>query len=164
MALEGGGANPPARPKNGASYPTPTPRSEGKEMECSRCNRIRTIYTKGLCKACYNAMVVSSHPHMQQARREAQKRYAGRHPVQHIQRCKRWREANPERGRTNSLAWRAANSERYKEAHRIRWHRRNHLKRGLQATLTQEQWQAILRAYKYTCAYCGRKAKGLTQD
>lgn len=37
-------------------------------------------------------------------------------------------------------------------------------KSQLEATLTLEQWQAIIRAYQGRCAYCGRKIRKLTQD
>lgn len=37
-------------------------------------------------------------------------------------------------------------------------------KRNLKATLTKEQWVAIIKAYKSRCAYCGIKSTKLTQD
>lgn len=36
--------------------------------------------------------------------------------------------------------------------------------RGLPATLTVEQWEAIKKAYGFRCAYCGGTPKRLTQD
>lgn len=42
-------------------------------------------------------------------------------------------------------------------------HRRESRKRAVRATLTLDQWQAILVAYNHHCAYCGKTGK-LTQD
>ena len=100
-----------------------------------------------------------------------------------------WRAANPEQHRANLVAWRKANPEKKKaidavyrannreeikarrathpEASRIAGTRYAARKKGLPATLTVEQWGAIQAAYKYRCAYCGKKEskkRPLTQD
>lgn len=56
--------------------------------------------------------------------------------------------------------YRKANSERYKAAQT----RRRAREKALPATLTAEQWLAILAAYQYRCAYCNDKPKRLSQD
>jgi 5-methylcytosine-specific restriction endonuclease McrA len=51
--------------------------------------------------------------------------------------------------------------------HRVAGARRRARKKGLPATLTTEQWKAILAAYRHRCAYCGKKEskkRPLTQD
>ena len=35
---------------------------------------------------------------------------------------------------------------------------------NLEASLTNEQWEAIKRAYNYKCAYCGRKMDNLERE
>ena len=86
--------------------------------------------------------------------------------------------ARPEEGRAYAAAWRAANPEKQKaraavsrknhqEARRLAQARRQARKKGLPATLTAEQWQAILAVYKHRCAYCGKKEskkRPLTMD
>lgn len=86
--------------------------------------------------------------------------------------------ARPEEGRAYAAAWRAANPEKQKaraaasrknhqEARRLAQARRQARKKGLPATLTGEQWQAILAVYKHRCAYCGKKEskkRPLTMD
>ena len=42
--------------------------------------------------------------------------------------------------------------------------RRRARKKALPATLTTEQWLAILRAYENRCAYCEKRSQKLTQD
>lgn len=42
--------------------------------------------------------------------------------------------------------------------------RRREQLRSVIDTLTEEQWQAILRAYKHRCAYCLRRAVYLQQE
>ena len=48
--------------------------------------------------------------------------------------------------------------------HRVNNARRRAWRRGLPATLTSDQWQAIQRVYHHRCAYCGSKPKMLTQE
>ena len=60
-------------------------------------------------------------------------------------------------------AYQASHASKY----RLYEARRSARKRGLAATLTTEQWQAILTAYKHLCAYCRAKeskSRPLTQD
>lgn len=60
-------------------------------------------------------------------------------------------------------AWRAVHPRAYGERDALYCARRYARKRGLLDTLRLEQWQAIKAAYKYCCAYCGKKTK-LEQD
>ena len=73
------------------------------------------------------------------------KRYALEHPEM-MRACKRkWNKEHPDIKNAST------------QRHRAR-------KAGLLATLTAEQWLAILVAYKFRCAYCGKKFKKLTKD
>lgn len=56
------------------------------------------------------------------------------------------------------------NREKIRETQNIISSRYRARKRMLEASLTLEQWEAIKSAYKYRCAYCGKKTVRLTQD
>jgi len=74
--------------------------------------------------------------------------YAAAHREERNTYRRRWRAERPDLER----AAKARHSARVK---------------GLPATLTTDQWQAIKRAYRYRCAYCGKKESKkrlLTQD
>jgi 5-methylcytosine-specific restriction endonuclease McrA len=85
-----------------------------------------------------------------------------------------WRKANPEKLKAIDAVYRANNLEEIKarraahpEANRTAGTRYAARKKALPATLTTEQWIAILAAYKHRCAYCGvkeSKKSPLTQD
>ena len=72
----------------------------------------------------------------------------------------RWRKANPEKVKVFSAAYR----QRHPEVFVVHAARRRALRRALPATLTTAQWEAIKEAYRYRCAYCGKKPSRLTQD
>ena len=88
------------------------------------------------------------------------------------------RAAHLEEEKARSAAWYAAHHEEAKayavarraahpEVNRAAVKRRRAKKKGLPATLTAEQWEAIKKAYKHRCAYCGNKGtqqNPLTQD
>lgn len=87
---------------------------------------------------------------------------------------RRWHLAHAEQAKAYAMAWRLANPEQKKAAARAYrlanqseicvWEqRRQARKRGLPNTLTASEWRAICAAYKFRCAYCGKKTK-LTQD
>lgn len=60
-----------------------------------------------------------------------------------------------------SVAWRRKNYQKHLESCR----KRTALKRAAGVDrLTAAQWEAIKEAFKFRCAYCGRKPKRLTQD
>lgn len=59
--------------------------------------------------------------------------------------------------------YRRAHAESIKLTQRIITNRYRARRREVEASLTQEQWQAILQVYNNRCAYCGASAK-LTQD
>ena len=87
------------------------------------------------------------------------KAWAKAHPEKVRAGSKAWRLAHPEKARAAYKAWNKANPE----SRRASRSRRRARKRGLPDTLSTTEWNAILAAYKFKCAYCGKKAK-LTQD
>lgn len=56
--------------------------------------------------------------------------------------------------------WVAANPEKYKAIK----DRRRAAKRGVESTLTHEEWTETLEAFGYSCAYCLRRDAKLTMD
>jgi len=89
-----------------------------------------------------------------------------------------WRATHLEERRSRAASYRAihckaikARSAAYEVVHpevrRTIKARRKARMKALPATLTTEQWKAILAAYKHRCAYCGKKERkrhSLTQD
>ncbi len=110
------------------------------------------------------------------------KRYRETHKESRRAAILRWNEEHKEcylkhkrdyakkRRESDREAWRARNRI-YDRARRARdpahavflQQKRRARKKGSDATLTEDQWLAILKSYKYKCAYCGKREK-LTQD
>ena len=151
---------------------------------CGRCHRERRIEAKGLCDSCYHVVWLSSHPEAYQKQLERQRVVIEANREKYRERSRNWHRKNraidPSRFRSRyserrkgdttegnkatAKAWRVANAEKYRTARAVRWERRRQRKKALSATLTVEQWRAILKAYKGCCAYCGSKSSNLTQD
>lgn len=102
-------------------------------------------------------------------------RYYYAHPEKMNQGRQRRRAMNPEEEQEKIRRYRSANRDKYRDtdrryrlAHpeqkRDKEQRRRARKRELPATLTREQWAAILAAFKHKCAYCGAKGVKLQQD
>ena len=66
-----------------------------------------------------------------------------------------WWDNNPHYSRE----WREKNREHIQ----VFWHARRAKKTGAAATLTTDQWRAVIAAYGHRCAYCRKKTK-LEQD
>lgn len=98
------------------------------------------------------------------AHREEKKAYARAYAAAHREERNAYntiyRLSHREKAKARLAAYRAAKPE----VHRVACARREARKKGLPATLTAEQWEAIKRAYRYRCAYCGKKPRLLTQD
>lgn len=95
-------------------------------------------------------------------------------PVRNSDNRRRWRKANPEYDRTYTRDWRAAHAaivrmqrRRYRAAHPETRQRNDALRRAriaqVLATLTAQEWEAILEAAGRACIYCGA-TKQITQD
>lgn len=77
-----------------------------------------------------------------------------------LARSRRWYSEYPEKGKASSRRWQIANPERVQA---IRG-RRYAAQRGADGELTAEEWIAILKKYRHSCAYCGIKGEPLQQD
>lgn len=100
------------------------------------------------------------------------RKWYARHSVEQCERKREWRATHPEEARERDRK-RYANdrdrrlermnvyyrTERGREVHRCASRKWKARKNGAGATLTAEQWQAILEAYAGRCAYCGMRTR-----
>ncbi len=117
--------------------------------------------------------------------REENKERIKQYREENKERAKQWREENKERLSEYEKQWREENKERlseyekqYREENKERrsvlyrqWQKENkHLcrqarqkrrarKKSLPNTLTLKQWESIVKKFKNSCAYCGKKSK-----
>lgn len=93
----------------------------------------------------------------------------------HIVFVKRYYRKNAEKIKEYQKHYREKNKELLKEKRRAYTHKkmksitlylkkRDELKKGLKADLTDEQWETIKKIFKGKCVYCGKKTMKLTQD
>lgn len=87
-------------------------------------------------------------------------RYYLNHKEACAARTKAYRQAHPAEVRKWAIAW----SKAHPQVAVIKRQRRQARKRSLPATLSIAEWETILAAFKYRCAYCGKKRSHLTQD
>lgn len=97
-----------------------------------------------------------AHPNKMEACRQA---WRLAHPDQRRAKNKAWRLAHVEQMKAQHHAWRLANPG----AGQVICQRYRAQKRNLPNTLTVSEWRNICAAYRFRCAYCGKKTK-LTQD
>jgi len=79
--------------------------------------------------------------------------------IENRERFKKLYRADPEKYQDMIRDYR----KRHPERHCAR-ERKRYLSKMTNSTLTHDQWQEILKAYDYKCAYCGTSKKKLTQD
>lgn len=91
-------------------------------------------------------------------------KWANMTPEEHEQereRLRQYKANNPERVRTVHMTWRHENPEKIA----VTSARRRAKKKAAPCNdLTAEQWETVLQAFDYCCAYCHKKKKPLTQD
>ncbi len=95
--------------------------------------------------------------------REAGRRYRGAHQEAAREASRRWYAAHLGVARERFRRRRATNPEAVHKADSISQRRRRARKASVLATLTTDQWEAILATYKNRCVYCGKRTK-MTQD
>ena len=86
--------------------------------------------------------------------------YYATHKAQYKASNKAYHTSHVEHRKMYLASYRAAHREESNNASITRRAR----KASLPATLTCSEWEGIKAAYKYKCAYCGRKFHRLTQD
>lgn len=153
-----------------------------RKILCLGCGHDMPHFGKGFCKTCHHRnWVQNNHGHVLMYAREwwhAHKKLKGPRvvltPEERLSRNRKaslaWYYRNLEKGvtyrRNHKRAIRAA-QRRWARMHpdhmALKASRRRDRIRGLPNTLTVHQWLAIQAAYKFRCAYCGRKKK-LTMD
>lgn len=86
---------------------------------------------------------------------ESTKRWRERNPERYQtafrKGLRKWEENNRDKRRSYSSIWRSKNKEKVREQCRKRRLR----KKGVECSLTLQEWQAILQDYEWSCAYCG---------
>lgn len=92
------------------------------------------------------------------------KEYYQRNKQKRLLQNKEFLKHNPEKKKEYALAYQSRHREHCQKYWRNYQIKRRAIQNGLDATLTDEQWEAIIHAYKGKCAYCGIKAKLLTKD
>ncbi len=137
-------------------------------IHCVECGRNRRHRAKGLCCPCYSYQRYQENG---ERMREANREWREANPDYHRQYCEthkaRKGEAKKRWVRDNAARLRAY-QHGYQKTHRAERRgysqRRNALKAGLPATLTEAQWQEILEEHGHGCAYCGRADLPLEQE
>lgn len=160
------------------------------KITCVDCGKERFHASRGLCGSCYNRHHYQESGEVRERAKRRSAQYIAAHREQVRALHQRWLAANTERDREHHRRWKGANVEKVRAAAQRRYatdkdrlqqlsrawklanpeklrvyrQRRKAKERALPATLTVEQWRAVLAAYKHKCAYCGRGDVKLTQD
>lgn len=155
---------------------------------CGKCGGPRRKLNTALCAICRRntpegrekkkARYVKWYQSQHARAMQLQRKYRLKFHEQRLADSRKWHKAHAERSHALSLRsarkWQLGHPEEYKEHQRlyrerhpeklqVSAQRRRALARNLPCTLTDSQWAAICAAYKFRCAYCGKKVK-LTQD
>lgn len=143
---------------------------------CRQCDREMPIIVGGLCGKCrsdnYKAKKGAELREKNAARERERRRIMG------DEYRRRDRERNIQRREQRKLynqAYYQHNKEQAKDYHRqwrklnpglrdLRKRRYKARKAGLQATLTQSQWEAIKDGFNHCCVYCNRRMQNLVQE
>ncbi|KKL48547.1 hypothetical protein LCGC14_2324420 [marine sediment metagenome] len=99
-----------------------------------------------------------------ETRKEWKRQYYATHKEYFARKQREYRQRNREKANARWAKWYAANPVKVKAKGLLADQRRRSRQRGLPATLTHGQWEAIKIAYGHKCAYCGRPSQRLTQD
>lgn len=114
----------------------------------------------GPCKREYGAKWHVANP---ERTHEYSARWRAAHPEGDREHGRTWHEAHPEYAREHAAKWIAANPERRRTNNRNHAARRRARIAQVLATLTPQEWEAILEAAGYACVYCGA-TEHITQD
>lgn len=99
-----------------------------------------------------------------ESRKDWKRQYYVAHKAYFAQKQREYRQRNQEKVNVRWAKWYAANPLKVKAKGVLADQRRRSRRRGLPATLTHSQWEAIKAAYGHCCAYCGQPSQRLTQD
>lgn len=157
-------------------YPKQNKAHEKRYDYCIGCGEYSHICGKDRCKPCYKKWYRSQpgwkEHHAAKMRRERQEKPGLYHKIEErraqTQKRKNWKLRynraaylkNAEQRRKTASQWRRDNPKQrdeYKRQYRAR-------KKGLLATLTDEEWEQILKDHHYACAYCGNDECELVKE
>lgn len=140
-------------------------------VTCANCHEYRLHHGRGFCRRCYSATWQNEN---RDKCRNYWRSYHARDRLASRARSKNYREKNLEQVKAKHRQYMKNNLEYYREWSRnhperaVRGsQRRRSRARALPATLTKEEWENILKAYKNRCAYCRKrpfKGQKLQQD
>jgi len=140
---------------------------------CSFCGKESMHESKGMCKACYTRAWRNGGVPVKKGERRKKKRQdiciecGELKEIQARNRCKRcyarWhRRNNPKTYKRYGEKYRKVPGYMKKALENKR--KRRSRKRGLLATLTEDEWLDTLKQYDYSCAYCSRKDVKLQRE
>lgn len=105
----------------------------------------------------YDKLTYAKNREQNQAKGRA---YAAAHREERRAYNKKYYAEQKESQRERARKWKAVNPLRVRQHHDTRVARLL----GIENTLSLAEWDAIQAAYKYQCAYCGKKCQQLTRD
>ena len=124
---------------------------------CGECGEMKPHKALGLCTACYARSLHRTNPGPRRASSQRWKHGNKEHIVEYN---RQYQTENRENLSVQRRDWRQQNPDR----NRLDCHLRRARKAELPATLTPEEWEAILLEYDYSCAYCGTNNEPLEQE
>jgi len=152
------------------------PKREKRVIVCPKCGQTRGHYAKGICRPCY-MREYEQRPEVKarRARQERKRRRDNKERYREYDRrrsktkkrkewCRKYNHGyyreNAEKLKEYAIEYRKADKTRqtvYKQR------RRNRVK-GLESTLTPDQWQEILKENNHSCFYCGKPVNDLEME
>lgn len=149
------------------------------EITCKECGQTKQHQAFGLCKACYLRQYKAQnkdrwaeyHKEYEEKRRGSRVEYTRKKSAESycrnrdkvLARSKEQYQKNKTRRRAVAKVWDVAHRQNKRQAWK-RWFSRKRANTPDGKGLTVKEWTAILGAYNYRCAYCGRQGVELTQD
>jgi predicted GNAT family acetyltransferase len=136
---------------------------------CSVCNQDTPHYGKGMCAKCHSYTRKQTPEYKAKHNEQVKTKYRENPEIaKNRERIRRSKEEVISHNHEQQRIYYQENKEKI-IAYQISYRKENRLKinnlrrayrnrqRGLKADLTETQWQEILKAHDYSCAYCGTK-------
>lgn len=134
-------------------------RSKTNDTPCARCGKSPRVVGRSYCGECGNAIALVLY-HKNKTCSDAKRLTDEERHQYKLKKMARYRKRN-----------RATLNEKQKRYYRTHYdihvrniERRRARKARVISDLTQIEWEIIKAAYRYRCAYCGKKPKLLTKD
>lgn len=157
-------------------YPKASIKLKIRYDNCVDCGEYTHIFGKDRCRTCHQRWYMSFPENKKRhAEREKQRRVNNHERIRELDRHrgktekrrewskryqKKYYQKNPEVFKRSSKKWEDKNPGIWRRYNQIRRARENELPH----TLTDSEWEEIVKKYHYLCIYCGCSDKRLTQD